>query len=110
MRRRRALAAARGGRRRGTVREPEGEGRGDGVVRMLTLEQLPGSADVGEDGRRRIGARRPAGGGVGTALRRRMRQPRANSYVGEVHLGEAEATGASARLRAAGVGGTVRRP
>ena len=61
--------------------EPE---RGGGGIRAeeergLTLERLPLTEEVGEDGRRRIGAWRPAGGGEGTARRRRMRLPHVDS-------------------------------
>ena len=47
----------------------------------------------------------PAGGGEGTGRHGDLRLPRTDSCVGEEQLGEAEATEASAWLRAAGVGG-----
>ena len=51
-----------------------------------------------------------AGGGEGTARRRRFAASRANSCGGEVQLGEAVATAASAGSGTAGVDGEVRRP
>ena len=51
-----------------------------------------------------------AGGGEGTARRRRFAASRANSCGGEVQLGEAVATVASAGSGTAGVEGEVRRP
>ena len=77
---------------------------------MLTLEQFPLTEEVGEDGRRRIGARRPAGDGEGTALRRRMRLPLVDSVGAEMQHGEAELGAVLASSGVAGVHGMVRRP
>ena len=63
---------------------------------MLTLERLPLTGEVGEDGRRRIGARRPAGGGEGMERRRRMRPPSTDSLAGDEENGEAHLVVASA--------------
>ena len=49
-----------GGARCGRGRGREGEGKGDGMVRILTMKRLPWSADAGDAGRRRIGARTAA--------------------------------------------------
>ena len=58
IRRRRAVAAAEKGPRRGHGREQEGEGKGGGEVRTLTLSTMEWPARAGEAGRRRGGAQR----------------------------------------------------
>ena len=67
------------------------------------------TAKRGRVGRRRIGARRRPADAEGRGRRRRTRASRANSFGVEAQYGEAVKMALSARARASGINGTVRR-